>query len=123
MQAHEYIYTTLRDNAQVNTLLQGKIYPQIAPQGVIAPYATYTVVSSLPERCKTETTSNTHRVQVSVFSENYAELQNITQAVRAALDRTTTQGVRCDYANAVDLYEPDDLLRHKAIDFKLITNN
>jgi hypothetical protein len=122
MQAHEFIYTTLRNNAQVSVLLEGRIYPQIAEQGAVAPYCTYNVVSSIPERCKGETTTDSHRVQVSIFCENYAQLQTITQAVRGALDRITTQTARCDYENAVDLYEAGDLLRHKAIDFKLITN-
>jgi hypothetical protein len=72
-------------------------------------------VSTVPNYCKVgASVMDQVRVQVSVFGKTYAEVQQIAQAVRQALDE---QGTGYRFASAAELYEKDAQVYHKALQF------
>lgn len=45
LSSKEYVYTTLRDDLNVDSLVDGRVYAQVAPEGVTAPFIVYDQVA------------------------------------------------------------------------------
>lgn len=64
-----------------------RVYPQIAPQGVVLPYLTYTRISGSPiHHLRGPDTLARARIQVDIFSSTYSQMLAIAAATRKQLD-------------------------------------
>lgn len=102
-----------------------RTYPNKAPQGTVLPFLVYTVVLTSPNDTKDGVSDlDVIRIQVSVFSNTYANAQTLAGSVRTALDRYsgTIQSVVIDSINfegETDLYDEEAQVHHKALDFSI----
>jgi hypothetical protein len=117
----EFIPQTLLADASVTALVGNRVKPVGSNQGDAFPYVTFQAVSDVPQRCREGIAVETVRVQVSAFATTYGAVQQLYQAVRAALDNRQDGQVHCQWVNAQDLYREEGDAHGKAIDFKLIT--
>lgn len=108
------ILEALKDNPTLTTLLAGpKIYFQIAPQGVNAPYVTFYELTNFDSHYADDTAiaSEIH-IQISIFSP--ASTTQITEQVD-----NTMKSIGFTRTSATDLYEGDTKLYHKALRFSV----
>ena len=81
------IYSILYNDATVQSYVSNKIYPLIATQGTVEPFITYQIISIVSRKNKDRDVKlDIVRIQINVFSKDYEELNNITDAVRSALE-------------------------------------
>lgn len=87
------IYTTLQASATVRGLLGAR--PRVyrhgeAPQGVASPYATWLIVSGVPENSLSETPSiDRSTVQIDVYTATDAECLLVAEAIRDQMETVT----------------------------------
>lgn len=105
-----------------------KFYPGIAPQNTAYPFVVFRVVSNVPSNTKDAvSTLDKYRVQISVFSDDVADISPITNHIKTVFDGQTwtVSGYtvqRCDFAGEEDLTERGDsheIIYHKALDFRI----
>lgn len=63
------------------------IFPELAEEGVRAPYIVYSVVSNTPSDTKDGTPVDEAQLEIFSVGRTYAEANDIADKVRAALDR------------------------------------
>lgn len=82
------IFALLDADSTVQSVLAGRIYPSgDAPQGTPAPYATWSVVSSVPQSLLAEAPpADQYRVQVDCWGATRASAHAAATAVRDALE-------------------------------------
>lgn len=86
------VFPLLRDDAGVSALIGSRIYRHgSAPQGVIAPYVTWSVVVGIPENALGELPrSDRYEIQVDCWSDNTGSgsrgIETLAEAVRDALE-------------------------------------
>lgn len=82
------VYTVLRNNATLLQKVANRIYRHAsAPQNVTKPYITWFVVMGMPElQISGNPCSDMDTIQIDVWSEDDAEVEEIAYAVRDALD-------------------------------------
>lgn len=95
----------------VSGLFAAQVYPNVAPEGVVPPYATYTRVSAVEDPTLDTNggagnATNT-RLQIDVFATTYAAAQSSASAVKTALKGWAAENILLDEQ---DLYEPDTKL-------------
>lgn len=93
------IYSILTSDADVNALVSGRVYPQIAAQGASFPFVVYLLTNVGPSDTKSGvSTLDEVRYDIVVAAETYAVAADLTEKVRAALDRYsgTVAGVVID---------------------------
>lgn len=93
------IYSILTSDADVNALVSGRVYPQIAAQGATFPFVVYLLTNVGPSDTKSGvSTLDEVRYDIVVAAETYAVAADLTEKVRAALDRYsgTVAGVVID---------------------------
>jgi len=64
-----------------------KLFPKIARQGTTLPYATYTLISTVPEQDKDGLGLITYRVQLDHFSNTHSQLETLHSLAVSALNR------------------------------------
>lgn len=101
----------------VGYLFDNRVYPGVAPAGTVAPYCTYTRVSSIEQSTLdtnggTGNESNT-RLQIDVWAATYADAQAKAGAVKAELKLWTLANV---LQGEQDLREPDTGLHRVMLD-------
>ena len=81
------IYKLLTEDATVRDIVATRVYAQTAPQGRALPFITYTRVSGMHYHDMTgiEGLANV-RVQVDCWSDKYAQVKQLAERVRLALD-------------------------------------
>lgn len=94
------IYNLLKNDSAVNTLVSGRIYPELAKEGVLMPYIVYSVVSNSPSDTKDGTPIDEAQCEIFSVGQNYEACNNLADEVRAALDR---KGVTVSDASAGDI--------------------
>lgn len=94
------IYNLLKNDTPVDTLVSGKIYPELAKEGVLMPYIVYSVVSNSPSDTKDGTPIDEAQCEVFSVGTSYEMCNNLADKVRAALDR---KGVTVTDASAGDI--------------------
>ena len=94
------IYNLLKNDSAVNTLVSGRIYPELAKEGVLMPYIVYSVVSNSPSDTKDGTPIDEAQCEIFSVGQNYQACNNLADEVRAALDR---KGVTVSDASAGDI--------------------
>jgi hypothetical protein len=86
------VYPILRDDAGVAALISGRVYRHgSAPQNVVAPYVTWSLVTGTPENTLGDLPRvDRHEIQVDCWSENTGSgsrgIETLAQAVRDALE-------------------------------------
>jgi len=77
----------LVDDTPVQTLVSGRIYPEIAAEGAMPPYLVYTILGNSPVDTKHNTPIDEANIEVISVSRSYGEANDLADKVRAALDR------------------------------------
>lgn len=94
------IYNLLTADSAVNTQTAGRIYPELAKEGVAMPYIVYSVVSNSPSDTKDGTPIDEAQCEIFSVGQSYETCNNLADKVRAALDR---KGVTVSDASAGDI--------------------
>ena len=94
------IYNLLVNDSAVNTQTVGRIYPELAKEGVAMPYIVYSVVSNSPSDTKDGTPIDEAQCEIFSVGQTYQACNNLADKVRAALDR---KGVTVSDASAGDI--------------------
>lgn len=77
----------LKNNAGVNALVSGRIYPQTLPQNVVLPAIVYSQISSVRGSSHSGTSGFAScRFQVDIWATTYYQASTVANAVRTALD-------------------------------------
>ena len=104
------------------------VYPLRIAQGITFPAVTYQIISSTPAKCKGEKSkADKIRMQISAFSKIYDQQEQLTAAIRDALDgfKGTVLGLSIasiDYENETDRHDDEATVFFKAIDFTITIN-
>lgn len=94
------IYNLLKNDATVNGQVGGRIYPELAKEGVLMPYIVYSVVSNSPSDTKDGTPIDEAQCEIFSVGSTYQMCNNLADKVRAALDR---KSVTVNDASAGDI--------------------
>ena len=81
------IYSLLVNDTDVTGEVGQAIFPELAEEGVRAPYIVYSVVSNTPSDTKDGTPVDEAQLEIFSVGRTYAEANDIADKVRAALDR------------------------------------
>ena len=126
MSLEETLFSRLSGFAGITALVPAaRITPNTLPQGTTYPAISYRRVTTLPYTAMGADTGVTRaRVQVDIWGKNYSVLDSVGEQVRAALQRWRhtspgTEVLSSFYVNAVDLYEPENEIHHRAMDFEI----
>lgn len=110
------VYMLLKDDATLNSLISGRIYPLAATENVQVPYMTYQVITGLKIQCMGgEIYQGDYRFQINVWGTTYSNVKDISEAVKSSLIGFKDS----NNINISDDYDPDTLLFGQIIDFKL----
>ena len=78
------------DNVSIEEMVLNKIFPELAPPDIDAPYIVYSVVSNSPSDTKNANGDiDTASIEVYGFQDTYNRAVDLGVSVRAALDRKT----------------------------------
>lgn len=100
----------LTGDSAVQTLVSGRLYPELAPEGASMPYLVYSVVSNSPSDAKDGTPIDEAQVELFSVASTYSAANDLADKVRAAMDRksatiSVTEGdvvvQSCLYTNEV----------------------
>ena len=98
--------------------LSNRLYPSVAPAGVTAPYAVYSMVSGVPITHLSGQSNKTNaRFQVDLFGRNKAALDTLADAVKLAMDQSALFKSVCQ--NQIDLYEDPAQFYRVMLDFSV----
>ena len=98
--------------------LSNKLYPSVAPAGVVAPYAVYAMVSGVPITHLSGQSDRTNwRCQVDLFGRDKIALDALAESVKAAMDAATLFKSVC--MNHLDLWEDPALYYRISLDFSI----
>jgi hypothetical protein len=87
---YAYNYNGSITNITVQEMILTKIFPELAPPDIDAPYVVYSVVSNSPSETKNANGDiDTANVEVYGFQDTYNKAVDLGVSVRAALDRKT----------------------------------
>jgi hypothetical protein len=102
----------------LKALVNGRVYPDVAPAGVSRPFVVYQSVGGVDETTfdGADTLQNS-RMQVSVWATSRSEAATIIQQVRAALTAEPVLGV--PIGAPVSVYEDDTKLYGSQQDFSI----
>ena len=90
MKVGKAIYNILRSDNAIVSKVGTKIFPEIAPPDIDAPYIVYSVVSNSPSDTKNNNGDiDVASIEIYSFEKNYNLAIDLGVLVRAALDRKT----------------------------------
>lgn len=81
------IYNLLKNDTAVDGQVSGRIYPELAKEGVAMPYIVYSVVSNSPSDTKDGTPIDEAQCEIFSVGNSYQACNNLADKVRTALDR------------------------------------
>lgn len=81
------IHSLITGNTPVQTLISGRVYPELAPEGATTPYIVYSVRSNQPSNNKRSTPVDEAQVEIFSVDSSYGGANDLADKVRAALDR------------------------------------
>lgn len=80
------LFSHLRDDALLSSLVDGRIYPQIAPQGVATPFVVYTVIDERDAQADSrEVCAVKFLFQLDAYAASYSEAFAVKEAIKKAL--------------------------------------
>tara|TARA_R100000654_G_scaffold30569_2_gene55448 strand:+ start:2565 stop:2963 length:399 start_codon:yes stop_codon:yes gene_type:complete len=121
----------LRNTAGVSNYVGTRIFPQKIPFGETIPAVTYFIIDIDPNNTKNAASTYDYvRCQVTAFGTTYAQAQDLSTEIRAALDYKsgTFEGVqidKCFFEDHNDIYDEkfgDDGIHYVAMDFRFNIN-
>lgn len=80
----------LVNDSDVNAIVSGRIYPEMAIEGAQTPYIVYSVMSNTPSNTKDGTPVDEANVEILSVARSYSEANDLADKVRDALDRVGT---------------------------------
>lgn len=87
MSVSSAIYSILSADAALAALVGDRIFPSVAPAGTISPWLVYQRISERPTVCHQGASGlSFYRYQISAYSKYQNEAEQISDAVKAALD-------------------------------------
>lgn len=128
MKVGKAIYSILRNDGDVNSLVDTRIFPLVAKNDTRFPFIIYDVGSENPEDTKDGvSTLDVDSVMVSVYSQSYEEASDLARKVRTALDRVSgsyegveVQSIQYNGLNEIfDENVSDEGVYRKALDFNV----
>lgn len=130
MSAERALYARLTSDASVAALIGTRLFPNFAPLGTAAPFATYRRISTRPIGGLVERAGFVFaRIQIDVFAETYPAVRAAASAIRVSLDRyrgspgpgLTIEGAT--WQGDLDIYEDDMVppLHRVSLDFFIPT--
>jgi hypothetical protein len=105
------IYSILTSDSEVSAIVGTRVYPQIAAQEAAFPFVVYILSDIEPSDTKSGvSTLDEARYEVLAVCETYAELADLTNKIRTALDRYTgtVAGVVIDSIQFTDIDTSND---------------
>lgn len=124
--AGKAVYNILSNDAAVTAIVGTRIYPVVARQQDQEPYVVYSVVNDIPHDTKTGVSRvDFVRVQFNMVAADYSQLEDLSAAIRSALDRAAMQSYAgVELAGVKFLSENDGFsdapeLRLKIADYQL----
>jgi hypothetical protein len=84
------IRSLLVNDSDVNAIVSGRIYPEMAIEGAQTPYIVYSVMSNTPSNTKDGTPVDEANVEILSVARSYSEANDLADKVRDALDRVGT---------------------------------
>jgi hypothetical protein len=80
------VYELLHDETTAGT----RVFPELAPEGIVMPYIVYSVVSNQPSDAKDGTPIDEAQVEIYSVANSYSTANVLADAVRAQIDRKST---------------------------------
>jgi energy-converting hydrogenase Eha subunit F len=80
----------LVNDSDVNAIVSGRVYPEMAIEGATTPYIVYSVMSNTPSNTKDGTPVDEANVEILSVGRSYSEANDLADKVRDALDRVGT---------------------------------
>ena len=80
----------LVNDSDVNAIVSGRIYPEMAIEGAQTPYIVYSVMSNTPSNTKEGAPVDEANVEILSVARSYSEANDLADKVRDALDRVGT---------------------------------
>ena len=88
MSVSKHIYKKLWNTSNIQSVVDTRIYPDVAPQGTDFPCLVYSKTSIEPNDTKSGASTNDRiNIQLDVYGTTYQQTETIGARVRAALDR------------------------------------
>ena len=75
-------------NAETNAV--NRVFPELAPEGMLMPYIVYSIVSNQPSDAKDGTPIDEAQVEIYSVAESYLAANSLADSVRALIDRKST---------------------------------
>ena len=99
------LFSLLSQAAPVAALVGTRIYPLRIPQEQPRPAITYQLISRVPDGSPICALDDVARVQLSLFADDYGQIEVLAAAVRQALHQATVQGVYLALDNEIDHHD------------------
>ena len=129
MEIGKAIYSILSNDSDVSTLVETRIFPNVAPQTTEFPFIIYDVTGVQPNDTKDgPSTLDTNDVMISCYSETYSEASDLAKKIRIAMDRITESEYATikiqssqfqSYNDIFDDTSGDSGIYRKALDFEI----
>jgi hypothetical protein len=96
----------LENDAPLQLLISGKVYPVVVPQEIALPFIVYSLNSTNPYPSKVEESDkDADQISITCYADDYDEAMDLAEAVRDALDKVTpstyngTELSSCDFVS------------------------
>ena len=113
MTPEQKLYESLNNNINVQTLTEGRIFPQFAPQDSDGePFITYNTASKNTDSCLQGGTSAPLRISIniSIFDSKYQNVKELADAVSIAVQTLNPVNL-----NEMDLYDYETKLHRTLV--------
>lgn len=105
------IYATLKNNTEVNSIVEGRIFPVKGDQSEVLPAIIYIIENEESLNPPGMDKLLEHQVRISLYGDNYIILDTLGDAVQTALENATAPtGFEFEAAYLMDL---DDGIDHE----------
>lgn len=119
MSPTQLIYQTLAADAAVVALVAGRVFPLRIPQNTPLPAVAYQLVSQTPRPLHACNLPDQALVQVTVYAKRYADVETISDAIRAALGSYENGETFIEYDNSRDLHDDVAGTYYRPVDFRV----
>jgi hypothetical protein len=107
-------------SSEVVALVDDRIYPSVAPQGVARPFVVLTLVSAVPYHTHADAPADlleAARVQVRVYGPEYVAAHVVATALDDVLGALSGEPVSATKDNEQDGYEDETALHYVSADY------
>jgi hypothetical protein len=84
------IRSLLVNDSDVNAIVSGRIYPEMAIEGAQTPYIVYSILGNSPTQTKNGTPIDEANIEILSVARSYSEANDCADKVRDALERVGT---------------------------------